>query len=125
MNDLIIDAALVGDTSELADSIPFRRVFRSMFACKPAELVPVFAEAFRGTGLTSRQRTCYARNLMGRFVIDDAFLTLAIRGGLQDLSFENEDSILTRNAIIALRGCVPSALIDEVIAEALLEAVLS
>ncbi len=125
VNDLIVDAALVADPSELADSIPFRRVFRTMFACKPAELVAVFADELRGSGLTLRQRTCFARNLMGRFVADDAFLTLAIRGGLQDLSFENEDSIVTRNAIIALQGCVPSDLIDEIIAEAFLAAVVS
>jgi hypothetical protein len=125
MNDLVVDAALVDETSQLADSLAFRRVFRAMFACKPAELVPLLADELRGTGLTTRQRNCFARNLMGRFVADDAFLTIAIRGGLQDLSFENEDSIVTRNAVIALRGCVPSAIIDEVIAEVLLESVLS
>jgi hypothetical protein len=125
MNDMVVDAALVADSSELADSLAFRKVFRAMFACKPAEIVPLLAAELRGSGLTSRQRTCFARNLMGRFVLDDAFLTIAIRGGLQDLSFENEDSIVTRNAIIALRGCVPSAAIDEIIAEALIAAALS
>jgi hypothetical protein len=122
INEMVLDAALVEDSSELADSLAFRKVFRAMFACKPAEVVPLLAAELRGSGLTSRQRTCFARNLMGRFVLDDAFLTIAIRGGLQDLSFENEDSIVTRNAIIALAGCVPGAAIDEIIAQAILAA---
>jgi hypothetical protein len=125
LNELIVDAALVTDSSELADSLAFRKVFRAMFACKPAELVPILANELRGAGLTSRQRSCFARNLMGRFVADDDFLTIAIRGGLQDLSFENEDSIVARNAILALRGCVPSATIDDIIAAAILEAALT
>jgi hypothetical protein len=116
MTDLLADAIFSsGDTSALADSIPFRKVFRAVFACKPSEMVPGITSELSGAGLTSRQRTCFARNLLGRFAIDDELLTLAIRGGLQGLSFAGEDSILARNGVAALAGCVPASKIAGVI----------
>ncbi len=116
IDELIADAIFASeDTSRLADSIPFRRVMRATFLCKPSEMVTSLAAEMVGTGMTSKQRSCFARNLIGRFGADDELLTMIIRGGLQDLSFSDDDPVLVANALIALKGCVPASQYDDVI----------
>jgi hypothetical protein len=125
MDELIDDAAFSGgDETALADSIAFRKFFRAMFLCKPKELVSSLASEFTGLGMTSRQRTCLAGALLGRYTVDDIMLTIAIRSGVGQFELADLDAELTdiylANILIALRSCVPraqaNALLDEIAA---------
>jgi hypothetical protein len=120
MDELIIDAAFSGgDETALADSIAFRKFFRSMLLCKPKELVASFASALGGLGLTSRQRTCVASAYMTRYTVDDIMLTIAIRSGLGQFELTDLDADLTdiyvTNTLIALRSCVSAAKAEEIL----------
>ena len=122
VENVLVDAIFTsGDATALADSIPFRKVMRAIFLCKPAEVTGPIAAGLVGPGFTSRQATCFAKNFVGRLGADDNLLTLVIRGGVQNLSFENEDSIVAVNALAALKGCVPASRYPELAAEILLE----
>jgi hypothetical protein len=112
MDEVIDDASFVASETELADSIAFRRMFKAIFACRPPQLQRVLVSGMSGSSLTFKQKSCLARGLMTRIGIDEEMLTLMIRGGLNDTDFAaldpEQDEIFRRNALIAIRPCVPA-----------------
>jgi hypothetical protein len=112
MDEVVTDASFVTDESELADSVAFRRMFKAIFACRPPQLQRVLVAGMSGSGLTFRQKSCLARGLMTRIGIDEDMLTLMIRGGLNETDFSlldpDQEEVFRRNALIAIRPCVPA-----------------
>jgi hypothetical protein len=123
MDEVIIDAGLVGDVKELSDSVAFRRLFKAIFACRPPQLSRIIVSGMSSSSLTFKQKSCFARGLMTRIGLDEEMLTLMIRGGLDDLNFELLDAdqqvVFERNARLAFRPCIPASAFDDYITEVL------
>jgi hypothetical protein len=123
MDEVVIDASLVADVTELSDSIAFRRMFKAIFACRPPQISRVIVSGMAGSSLTFKQKSCFARGLMTRIGLDEEMLTLMIRGGLEDLDFNlldpDQQVVFERNARIAFRPCIPASAFDDYIAEVL------
>ncbi len=117
MNEVIGDAGLVADVSELSESLAFRRLFKAIFACRPPQMARLIISGLSSSSLTFTQKSCFARGFMTRIGLDEEMLTIMIRGGLDDINFDalepEQQIVFERNARVAFRPCVPARNFDD------------
>jgi hypothetical protein len=125
MEDLSVDALFAEDPSQLADSIPFRRVFRVLFGCQPVEFVASLGNSLSSSSTTRTQRNCMGRTFAKRISVDEQLLTIMIRSGVNDSDFadlsDEQKVILAANLARVFRGCLPRSVANEQIDELIFE----
>jgi hypothetical protein len=125
MEDLSVDALFAEDPAELADSIPFRRVFRILFGCQPVEFVATLGNSLSSSRTTRTQRNCMGRGFAKRISADEDLLTIMIRSGVNDTEFADltEDQRITvaANLAVVFRRCLPRSTANDQIDELILE----
>lgn len=123
ITEVVIDGALADDPNELANSIPFRRIMKSILVCKLPALVKTVNDSIGSGVFTKTQRTCLSNNIVSQMGADESLLTIVIRSGLSGMDFadlsDGDKAVFAIGIAPTIRKCVPARLADVAIVEIL------